>query len=197
MDSKLDQTRDSYDRNAFQISEGFWQSDLGEMWDDFCQFLRSGAKVVDVGCGPGRDTALFTRRGYWTTGLDYSRGMLQEALQRAPAPYLQGDMRDLPFAANRFDGAWVCASLLHLPREESPRALSEVWRILKPGGIVFLALKEGRGERWDMRKGKRFFTFFQEEEIRNLLASAGFEIVRVSKNSGETADWLNIFAQKS
>jgi SAM-dependent methyltransferase len=128
--------------------------------------------------------------------LDYSSGMLQEAMQRAPAPYLRGDMRYLPFSPKAFDGAWVCASMLHIPRVDAPVVLAGIWRILKPGGTFYLALKEGEGEQWDFRKGERFFTFFKEDEIRLLLESAGFEIAELVINPGETALWINIFAQK-
>lgn len=196
LDSDLDRTRNSYDKYATQIADGFWGTELNQSWDAFSHTLPQGAKVADIGCGPGRDTAQFRQRGYWTTGLDYSSGMLQEAMQRAPAPYLQGDMRFLPFAADSFEGAWVCASLLHIPREDAPAVLAGIWRILKPGGSMFLALKEGQGEGWDTRKGDRFFTFYQQDEIRLLLQSAGFVITELQVHQAETVTWLNLYARK-
>ena len=197
MKPPLDQTRASYDEHALQIADGFWNAQLTNIWETFRQGLPEGAKIADVGCGAGRDTAYFLQHEYQAVGLDYSRGMLLEAMRRAPALYQQGDMRSLPYAAEVFDAAWVCASLLHLPREQAPGAVAEFCRILKPGGSLFLGVKEGQGEGWDMRKGKRFFTYYQENEVRNLLASAGFEIVHLFKESGETAVWLNTFAQKT
>ena len=197
MNSELNQTRDSYDQFAVEIADGFWEFELTDTWNTFSQSLPEGAKVADIGCGPGRDTGQFTQRGFWTTGLDFSSGMLHEAMRRAPAPYLQGDMRTLPYATGAFDGAWVCASLLHIPRKEVPGVLTEIWRVLKPGGTIYLALKEGKGEIWDSRKGERFFTFFQEGEIRNLLDNAGFEIFDLVINPGEKINWINIFARKS
>lgn len=197
MDNRDRRTRASYDANAAEISDGFWEFELTETWDAFTRTLPSGARLADIGCGPGRDTAQFTQRGFWTAGLDFSTGMLREALQRAPAPYLQGDMRTLPFATESFDGAWTCASLLHLPREEAPGVLAEIRRILKPGGVLYLSLKEGEGEYWDDRKGERFFTLFQEDEIRGLLKRAGFQISLLLINPGDPRPWINIFARKS
>ncbi len=197
MKSELNQTRDSYDKHAVEIADGFWEFELTDTWNTFSQSLPAGAKVADIGCGPGRDTGQFIQRGFWTTGIDYSSGMLQEAMRRAPAPYLQGDMRTLPFTAEAFNGAWVCASMLHIPRNEVPGVLAGIWRILKPGGTIYLALKEGQGELWDSRKGQRFFTFFQEGEIRVLLENAGFEIFEMVVNPGERANWINVFARKS
>lgn len=197
MKSILDQTRTSYDEKAAQIAEGFWNTDLTEIWNIFCAGLAEGAKIADIGCGGGRDTGYFLNHGFRAVGLDYSHGMLLEALQRAPAPYLQGDMRALPYAAGAFDAAWVCASLLHLPRAAAPGVVAELYRVLKPGGNLFLGVKEGKGEGWDFRKGKRFFTYYQEEEIRRLLSSAGFEIIQLSKDADETVSWLNTFARKT
>ena len=197
MKSPLDQTRSSYDENAAQIAEGFWNTELTNIWDRFRQPLPEGAKIADIGCGAGRDTGYFLQHGYLAIGLDYSRGMLLEAMRRAPAPYQQGDMRALPYAAGVFDAAWVCASFLHIPREEAPGVMAELYRILKPGGSLFLGVKEGQGEGWDFRKGKRFFTYYQEEEIRKLLTSAGFEITQLSIDSGEKTVWLNTFSRKT
>ena len=197
MKSILDQTRTSYDANAAQIAEGFWNTDLTEIWNTFREGLPEGAKIADIGCGAGRDTDFFTQHGFWTVGLDYSHGMLREAIRRAPAPYQQGDMRALPYAAGAFDAAWVCASLLHLPRAAAPGVAAELSRILKPGGKLFLGVKEGKGEGWDFRKGKRFFTYYREEEIRSLLTTAGFEITRLIREPGKTVAWLNTFARKT
>jgi ubiquinone/menaquinone biosynthesis C-methylase UbiE len=81
MDPNIEQTRSSYNKNAVQIADGFWEIELTESWDAFSRTLPGGAKVADIGCGPSRDTAQFNQRGYWTTGLDYSSGMLKEAIQ--------------------------------------------------------------------------------------------------------------------
>ncbi len=84
------------------------------------------ARILDLGCGAGRDAAVFTGLGHWVAGMDLSMGMLLEANRRAPGSYLQGDMTRLPFAPESFDAAWLNASLLHLPRELAPGVLAGV-----------------------------------------------------------------------
>ena len=70
--------------------------------------LRPGARVIDLGCGPGWESAALTDRGFPTTGLDLTPGQLRHASEHHPAQgYIQGDMRRLPLASNRFDGAAV------------------------------------------------------------------------------------------
>ena len=196
MEPKKDPTRDAYDQNAAQIAERFWAIELLRQWDLFCAALPQEARVIDLGCGPGRDVAEFMRRGFWTTGLDYSAGLLCEAARRTPAPYLRANLRHLPFPPAVFDGAWFNASLLHLPRQDAPYTLLGVRRILKPGAVLYLSLKRGAGERWEKREGKRFFTYYQEDEIITLLESIGFVITQFFIEPGKTVSWLNIFARK-
>jgi len=70
MKSPLDQTRASYDEHAAQIADGFWNTELTTIWETFRQGLPEGAKITDVGCGAGRDTAYSLQHGYQAVGLD-------------------------------------------------------------------------------------------------------------------------------
>jgi ubiquinone/menaquinone biosynthesis C-methylase UbiE len=195
MPAKPDPTQETYDTYAALIADRFWETKLPLAWDAFCARLPKGAIVADLGCGAGRDTRQFTGRGFWTAGLDYSFGMLVQASQRAPAPYTQGDLRSLPFADAVLDAAWVNASLLHIPRAQAPGVLAEVRRALKPGGVLYLSLKEGEGEKWERREGDRFFTFFRVEEIHALLADAGFGLLEEWIDHTSKVTWINLLAR--
>jgi len=197
MPTNPDPTQQTYDEFAAQIADRFWETELPRAWDAFCARLPQGAMVADLGCGAGRDTGQFTGRGYWTVGIDYSFGMLRQAVQRAPAPYAQGDFRHLPFAKASLDAAWVNASLLHIPRAQAPGVLAEVWRVLKPGGVLYLSLKEGKGETWEQREGMRFFTFFGLEEAHTLLAETGFALLAEWIEPTPKVSWINLLAQKT
>ncbi len=197
MPTNPDPTQQTYDEYAAQIAERFWETELPRAWDAFCARLPEGAMVADLGCGAGRDTGQFTGRGYWTVGMDYSYGMLVQAAQRAPAPYTQGDLRQLPFADVSLDAAWVNASLLHIPRAQAPGVLAEVRRVLKPGGVLYLSLKEGKGEVWEQREGMRFFTFFGVEETRTLLKDAGFTLLEEWIEQTPRVTWINLLARKT
>ena len=94
-----------------------------------------GARLLDVGCGPGVSLSLLRERGYACLGLDLSRPFLQEA--RAHAPCVQGDFSRLPFAAGSFDGV-LCECVLSLAADPAP-ALAECFRILRPGGRLLLS----------------------------------------------------------
>lgn len=158
---------------------------------------RPDAVVLDVGCGAGRDCAYFAGQGYRTVGLDRSGRLLDVAWQNLPGGrFLQGDMRALPFAPGVFDGLWVCASLLHLPKADAPSIMAELVCLLRPGGALYCGVKRGEGERWvvspQLGDAARFFAFYALDELTALLVNAGFAIVHTVVDDV----WINAFAHK-
>lgn len=105
-------------------------------------------------------------------------------------------MRALGFADSTFDGLWVCASFLHIPREEALAALGGFRRVLRPGGLLYLSVKEGEGEIWrDYGEGRRSFTtFYHLEELRQLVEKAGFEIVEIALDHKHVV-FVDVFAR--
>ena len=87
-------------------------------------------------------------------------------------------MRQLPLSTACLDGVWMQASLLHLPREAGPHILAEVGRVLKPGGALYISVKQGDGEvTQDNLAGQpRFFTLYQPDELAGLVSGACFEV---------------------
>jgi ubiquinone/menaquinone biosynthesis C-methylase UbiE len=167
----------------------------------FMALLPPHARVLDVGCGPGHDAAQFRSHGLRACGLDRSRGMLREAQARAALPLLLGDMRCLPFADGTFDGLWVSASFLHIPKRDNLAVLCEMRRVLRPDGVLYIGVKQGHGERYvsDKEGQQRFFVFYQDDELDALLEHAGF-VVRVRRRDDDTLGrepWLNRFVEKS
>lgn len=160
-----------------------------------------GKRVLDVGCGPGRDAAHLQEHGLQVVGIDASTGMIEEARKRVPPPaeFIQMDMRKLDFPDDSFDGVWCNASLLHIPRDEVQQVLSEIHRVLHYGPL-FLAVKEGEGDAivGEAEGEPRFFTYFTIHEIQLLVEHAGFDVHEV--HFGDTDPygkrWINLFARK-
>jgi len=165
----------------------------------FKQMVPKGGLVLDVGCGPGQYTRALEARGLRVVGFDLSRGLLRQA-QAAGTPRLVcADMRRIPIADECADGCFVCASLLHLPHAQAPQALLEFRRVLRPGGALYVGVKEGEGEKWVAgREGyERFFAYYRLEEINRLIWAAGFEVMDGWINppgKGQRHNWLNRFA---
>ncbi len=164
----------------------------------FLQQLPNG-RVLDVGCGHGRDTAWLARRGCRAVGVDLSAGMLRQARAHR-LPLAQADMRWLPFRAGTFGGVWCNAALLHLPKRLAPLALGEMRRVLSRQGVLFLSLQEGQGEVWEPTsyglKLPRFFVRYAADEAVTLLRAAGFSIVHHSKaEQNPRRIWLHFVAE--
>jgi ubiquinone/menaquinone biosynthesis C-methylase UbiE len=153
-----------------------------------------GGSIVDIGCGPGRDMAWFESRGVRVTGIDLSPEMLAHARRAASGPLLAMDMRSLAFRDSSFDGAWWCASLLHLPKRDAPAAIREARRVLRPGATLMLSVQQGSGEGWEERlcpDDTRFYARYQPGEMSSLLAGYGFDVEQESSARGAGRDWLS------
>ena len=147
MDDRELITQQTYNKIAKKWDEnhsvqGFWQKGF----DVFEKLLPQG-KVLDVGCGAGRDYQFFQQGSYEYVGVDYSRELLNIASKHFPgAIFVEGNINELPFENDEFDGFWAAASLLHIPKENIDPALQEIRRVVRENGVGFIALKKGEGE---------------------------------------------------
>jgi len=163
----------------------------------------AGSVVLDAGCGPGRDLAAFRQAGCWVIGIDLSAGMLAEARRRVPGAILaQMDLRALAFADASFDAIWAMASLLHLPREEAAGVLIAFHQIVRPGGLLFLALKAGAGDAElpdsDHAEAWRYFVYYQPGEIVAALHSTGWDVLETCLSGQDRfgRPWLSVYARR-
>jgi ADP-ribose pyrophosphatase YjhB (NUDIX family)/ubiquinone/menaquinone biosynthesis C-methylase UbiE len=190
-------TTAAYDASAVDFAQHWFDFRLADIVERFTVHLRPGARILDVGCGVGRDVGHLQELGFDAMGVDRSSGMLAEAQGHIAAPLVQADMRHLPFADGSFDALWVCASLLHLPKAEAPAVLEECHRLLDHGHI-FLALKRGEGERWITNPDTGqdcFFVYYHPAEVELMLERAGFRVLDAWENPpgpGQTVPWLDV-----
>jgi SAM-dependent methyltransferase len=202
----VDETVARYDQVATQFAAQWGSLRLERALHAFANRLAgpTGGQptVLDLGCGPGRDVHYLAQLGCWVVGLDLSSGMLAEARRWLPtARLVQADLRTPPLATGSLDGVWACASLLHLPRNQLPGALTEIARLLRqPGGLFYLALKRGHGEQWfaDADGLRTFFSFYQPPEIETALCQARFQILEewvASDQAGREHPWINVVAR--
>lgn len=154
--------------------EGF--PGLKEDVEAFAAQLKRPALILDLGAGPGRDSRYLAARGFSVVAADFSLEMLRIG-RSAEVAQVQADMVQLPFRSNIFAGAWVCASLLHLPSRSHDQVLIELLRVLAPGGLVAVSMKAGEGEGWTEGRSirrQRWFTLVDPTEFVATLVSKGF-----------------------
>ena len=163
----------------------------------FTAYLPKGVKILDVGCGPGRDVVRFRELGYQTYGADLSVGMLEEAKQRiASTGLLNCDMCHVSVSDESFEGVWLCASLLHLPKQQAMLALKEIRRILGKGGVLFVLVQLGTGERWTSYFGERYFSYYQPEELVGMIKEVGMEVRENWEEAGDKVDWIHLIGTR-
>lgn len=196
-DDKANEFRDRYLNDSDS-------NNMEPLLDNFIMHLGSGKKILDIGSGAGFDSKYFAERGYDVTGIDLSDNLLKLAQEFVPnAKFIKMDMRKLSFANESFDGVWANGSLLHLPKKYIKSVLTDIYRIVRPTGIVFVGLKEGEGEKFVENNGNdnlpgavRYFSYFTENEFVGIAHSTGLKLVNNSKNDNRGNVWLNLLFKK-
>lgn len=146
------------------------------------------ARVLDAGCGPGRDVAYFRDRGLRAVGLDVAPGMVRHARATRGGDFLRGDLRALPLADGSLDAVWCPASVFLLPPAGMTRALAAARRVLRPGGLGLVGFKLGDGPRTVERAGAATTQYrLPLDEARALVADAGLTVTGVETNSPDEA----------
>ena len=131
-----------YDEHADEFYAGTVGADIGELYDAFLPLLPDGARILDAGCGSGRDSRAFLDRGYEVTAFDASAALVEKASALLGRPVRRLTFQEMDYT-EAFEGVWACASLLHVPRAEFDAVLARLARALVPGGVAFLSFKYG------------------------------------------------------
>ena len=187
-----------YQQHAQRFFDETVQVDMSELHDRFLAYLLPGARILDAGCGSGRDANAFLARGYTVEAFDASSEMAQRAQTLTGLPVQVRRFEDFNAPA-RYDGIWCCASLLHVAEADLPAVFVRLANALKPNGIWYLSFKLGRGER---EKDGRRFTDMDEARLRTLMqALPEFEIKAMwqtaDKRVGRDEAWVNGLMMKA
>lgn len=168
---------------------------------EFAGRLRPRARVLDAGCGAGRDTRWLLDRGFSVDAFDISREMVlatrANTCGRVQPRHL--DFREYRDPPESWDGIWALASLLHMPRADLRACLPRICRSLTEAGILAFSVKLGKGARMDGLG--RPMTFYDPEEITEITAEAmgpgRIETrVQTAPSSEGEARWINVIATR-
>jgi 2-polyprenyl-3-methyl-5-hydroxy-6-metoxy-1,4-benzoquinol methylase len=187
-----------YNKNAVNFINGTVSADMSETWDKFLIYVSPGGRILDAGCGSGRDTLFFKYKGYDVLAFDASEEMVRLSSALTGQQTLMMRFEDLEFR-NEFDGVWACASLLHVSKADISRVLDRIAASMRVGGVFFASFKYGEGE---VERNARVFNCYDENSLRELLLSvSGLETVDVWVTSDvrpgrENERWVNCLCRK-
>lgn len=192
-------TQAFYTDNARAFFDRTVDMDMSSLHGRFLAHLPSRASILDAGCGSGRDSAAFMACGHEVHAFDASPELAALASAHTGLDVRVCTFHDID-ATNAYDGIWCCASLLHLPEAEIPLALQRLWHALRPGGVLYLSFKLGRGERTD--EHGRHFTDADEALLRHWLMQLegvqGTEFwVSSDQRPGTAQQWINALVTRS
>lgn len=189
-----------YSRGAEEFAENQALENLPqeyiELLDEFIECVGNG-KVLDAGCGPGRDTEYFIENGLDAVGIDLAEGMIENAKQNKKGEYHLMDIRNLEFKDNEFDSVWCNTVIQFFSPEEMPDIISELDRVLKPDSHLFINFKAGEGTFMREKYGSEIKQHLvSEDKAKEMLERQGYEIIDQSKSEVNKLTILNLFCKK-
>lgn len=157
-------TKDYYNKNAQEFFNQTVKADMSELYDIFLKNLPCNeGKILDLGCGSGRDSKYFLDSGFEVVAMDISEELGKRASEYIGQRVIIQDMRELNYQ-NEFNGVWACASLLHLDEDEIIETLRKIFKSLKRDGIVYISFKYG--DKNYEKDGRKFSCFTYEKFIK-------------------------------
>lgn len=188
-----------YDRNAEQFIRSTFEADMSKLLEKFISYLPEKARILDVGCGSGRDSLWLMDRGYEVYAHDGSGAMVEHCKtfmgERVSLSSFEEFQTD-----KTFHGIWACASLLHVERSLLPMVLKKYVRLLKKNGVLFASFKK---KETDHEKEGRRFTNMTEESLRALIRECSqLEILEILltqdvREGRKDEAWISILSRKS
>ena len=194
----MDKTIEYYNQNADMFAQGTRLVDFTVVQERFRKMLPVGSRILDFGCGSGRDTKYFLEKGYQVAATDGSA-----ELCRLAGSFTGIKVKEMLFQEldeiGVYDGIWACSSILHLPKQELLPVIRKMCDALKDNGVIYTSFKYGdfEGER-----NGRYFTDFTEDTfdkfikvIQELTIEEEWITSDVRPGRGEEK-WLNLILRK-
>lgn len=183
-----------YDQTAERFREGTRDHDVSQNIEALLRHLEGQApqRILDFGCGPGRDLKTFTRLGHSPVGIDGSAEFVAMARADSGCEVWHQNFLALDLPPAHFDGIFANATLFHVPLSELPRVLKALHATLKPRGVLFSS--NPRGDNREGWNGRRYGAYHDFDSWKRYLTDTEFvELEHYYRPAGlprEQQPWL-------
>ena len=198
-DKNTNRTIEYYNTHADRYSEITRNADMSDIYQHFEENLKPGSRILDLGCGSGRDSKYFLDKGYKVVSLDASEAMCRKTQELTGKAAVHMRIEDMNYE-NEFDAVWACASLLHVAKSDMHKILEKAMKALRVGGVLYASWKSER-----TRDDGRTFANYTEARVCDMVAlvsGASLEDVWTSQDVrldriGQGHLWVNVLVKKT
>lgn len=187
-----------YEKNAQSYFDSTVDADLSKIYSRFTNLLPADARILDAGCGSGRDIKYFLSKGYQVDAFDGSKEMAKLATEYTGIRVINSTF-DSFRSKEKYNGIWACASLVHIPRKEIIGTLLKLCSHLDEGGIFYFSMKY---RNVDNEEDSRRFTELDDDFYKfEIKSSKEFSLVDSFLTSdvriNQSNMWMNFLLRKS
>lgn len=183
-------TIDYYNNNAQKYFDFSISADMSKQYEMFLKYVRSG-KILDFGCGSGRDTKYFHDLGFDVDAIDGSLELCKLAREYTGLDVKCMDFSDL-YKVEYYDGIWACSTLLHVPKDKMLSILKKLRDALKQDGYLYASFVDGADSE-QYREDGRYFNDLTDSRFKSLVDDSSLSIVDFNLNHSVTSTGRDIY----
>ena len=192
-------TLDYYNKNSEEYFNSTLNVDMTNTYKPFLKLVPKDGKILDLGCGSGRDSMNFIKLGYEVTAVDGSKELAKKASALLGKEVIASTFEELELK-EKFHGIWACASLLHIKREDLKIVLNNLYNNLEDNGVFYMSFKYGEKEYVDDKN--RYFNCFTDESIISFINEntkyniLGLYITEDKLGKVNEVKWVNLICNR-
>lgn len=192
-------TLDYYNKNSEEYFNSTLNVDMTNTYKPFLKLVPKDGKILDLGCGSGRDSMNFMKLGYEVTAVDGAKELAKKASVLLGKEVIVSTFEELELK-EKFHGIWACASLLHIKREDLKTVLNNLYNNLDDNGVFYMSFKYGEKEYVDDKN--RYFNCFTDESIISFINEntkyniLGLYITEDKLGRVNEVKWVNLICNK-
>lgn len=182
-----------YKENTEEFIQNTINVNMTELYSRVVPHFKAGGKILDLGCGAGRDLKYFKEQGFDAVGIEPCEELALYACEYSGCEVEVVSIEEFK-TDEMYDAIWACASLLHIPRAELSEVFKKLAGLLRDGGVLYCSFKYGE---FEGERDGRYFTDMDEVLLGTTISHSDFEVKELwitndlRPGRGEER-WLNV-----